>query len=220
MATQNGNSNGTHSANGESKGSLVLGQTSQGLELRGSLVRLTRYTAVFEIYNPALVLRTSEVIENFKVVVRDRTIYSGRAIVRSMVNAGLTLVCEVKLNEASFCVLSISATGCKPARKLREFIGQWQRVYKVLPEFKVVIADMQTFLVRSATVAGAGGTGDPFGARGDRAGNGTGSGPANRRMRSCRHSTRCTNGWRAFPTTSRKNCARRTRIFRAGNCIL
>jgi extracellular factor (EF) 3-hydroxypalmitic acid methyl ester biosynthesis protein len=146
MATQNGSSNGTHITNGDAKDSLILGQTSGGLEIHGTLVRLTRYTAVFEIYNPALVLRTSEVIENFKIVIRERTIYSGRAVVRSLVNAGLTLVCEVKLNEASFCVLSLSAPDANLRESFGEFIGQWQRVYKVMPEFKVVLADMQTFL--------------------------------------------------------------------------
>jgi extracellular factor (EF) 3-hydroxypalmitic acid methyl ester biosynthesis protein len=146
MATQTGNSNGTHRTNGEQKDTLVLGQTSQGAEIHANLVRLTRYVAVFEIYNPALVLRTSEVIENFKIVVRDRTIYSGRAVVRSLVNAGLTLVCEVKLNESSFSVLSISSPDAGMRESFGEFIGQWQTIYKVLPEFKVVLADMQTFL--------------------------------------------------------------------------
>lgn len=146
MATQNGSSNGIPSANGEVKDSLVLGQTSQGLEIHASLVRLTRYSAVFEIYNPALILRTSEVIENFRIMVRDRTIYSGRAVVRSLVNAGLTLVCEVKLNETSFSVLSLASPDANLRESFGEFIGQWERVYKVMPEFKVILADMQTFL--------------------------------------------------------------------------
>src|SRR4051794_5931545 len=146
MATQNGNSNGTHSSNGELKDSVVLGNTSQGAEIHATLVRLTRYSAVFEIYNPALVMRTSEVLDNFKIVVRDRTIYSGRAVVRSLVNAGLTLICEVKLNESSFSVLSISSPDANMRDSFGEFIGQWQSVYKVMPEFKVILADMQTFL--------------------------------------------------------------------------
>jgi len=144
MATNNGNDN--HSGNGELKDSVVLGNTSQGAEIHASLVRLTRYSAVFEIYNPALVMRTSEVLENFKIVVRDRTIYSGRAIVRSLVNAGLTLICEVKLNETSFSVLSITSPDAGVKDSFGEFIGQWQTVYKVMPEFKVILADMQTFL--------------------------------------------------------------------------
>jgi len=41
--------------NGAINDSLVIGQNSQGVEIRGSLLRLTRYLAVFEVYNPNLV---------------------------------------------------------------------------------------------------------------------------------------------------------------------
>ena len=67
-------------------------------------------------------------------------------VVRSLVNAGLTLICEVKLNETSFSVLSVHAPDASMRDSFGEFIGQWQTVYKVMPEFKVVLADMQTFL--------------------------------------------------------------------------
>ena len=102
MATQNGSSNGSKGSNGELKDSVVLGHTSQGVEIHATLVRLSRYSAVFEIYNPALVLRTSEVLENFKIVMHDRTIYSGRATVRSLINAGAVMLCEVTLADSWF----------------------------------------------------------------------------------------------------------------------
>lgn len=146
MAIQNGNSNGTLGANGDSRDALVLGQTSQGAEIHANLVRLSRYAAAFEIYNPAIVLRTSEVLDNFKIILRDRAIYSGRAVVRSLLNAGPTLMCEVKLNESSFSILSLASPDAGMRESFGEFIGQWQAVYKVIPEFKVVLADMQTFL--------------------------------------------------------------------------
>ena len=97
MATQNGNSNGSNGSNGELKDTLVWGQTSQGVEIHANPVRLTRYSAVFEVYSPILVLRISEVINDFKIVLQGRTIYSGRAVVRSLVNAGTGVVCEVAL---------------------------------------------------------------------------------------------------------------------------
>lgn len=146
MPAQNSNTNGSYTANGQSKDTLVFGQTSQGVDIHATLVRLTRYTAVFEIYSSALVLRTSEVLENFKIIVRDTTVYSGRAIVRSLVNAGPTLVCEVKLNESSFSLPSFSSSTRGRREDFGEFLGQWQMIYKVMPEFKVVLADMQTFL--------------------------------------------------------------------------
>ena len=53
--------------NGAVKDSVVTGQNSQGVEVRGSLLRVTRYLAVFEVYNPSLVLRASEVLGDFKI---------------------------------------------------------------------------------------------------------------------------------------------------------
>lgn len=128
---------------------MVLGQTSQGVEIHASLVRLTRYLAVFEIYSAGMVLRTSEVISNFKIIVRDRAIYSGRAVVRSLVNAGLTIVCEVTLNESGWMDIAFASDMVGNGRlqsEFNEFIHEWQKLYKILPEYKVVIADMQSFL--------------------------------------------------------------------------
>ena len=134
--------------NGELKDSLVIAQNSQGVEVHGSLLRLTRYLAVFEIYNPNLVLRLSEVLDHFRIVVRDRTIYSGRAVISSLVNTGAVMVCEARLDESAFTITSFAPaeTGVRLRDGFEEFLGDWQKNYKVLPEFKVVIADMQTFL--------------------------------------------------------------------------
>jgi extracellular factor (EF) 3-hydroxypalmitic acid methyl ester biosynthesis protein len=148
MSTSN-QTNGARNGNGESKDTLVVGQTSQGTEIHATIVRLTRYSAVFEIYNPALVLRTSEVITDFKIIVRDRSVYSGRAVVRSLVNAGLTVVCEVTLAETGWMDVAFAADMVGNGRLQTEFNGfiqEWQKLYKILPEYKVVIADIQSFL--------------------------------------------------------------------------
>jgi extracellular factor (EF) 3-hydroxypalmitic acid methyl ester biosynthesis protein len=132
----------------ELKDSLVICHSSQGVEFRASLMRLTRYLAVIEIHSPGLVLLTSEVLTDFKIVIRDRIVYSGRAVVSNMVSAGATLVCEAKLDEGSFSVASFSPAEANALMRdgFNDFLTQWQKVYRVLPEFKVVVADMQTFL--------------------------------------------------------------------------
>jgi extracellular factor (EF) 3-hydroxypalmitic acid methyl ester biosynthesis protein len=119
------------------------------VEIHATIVRLTRYAAVFEIYNPALVLRMSEVITDFKIVVRDRSVYSGRAVVRSLVNAGLTVICEVMLAETGWMDVAFAADMVGNGRLQTEFNGfvhEWQKLYKILPDYKVVIADIQSFL--------------------------------------------------------------------------
>lgn len=131
------------------KESLVVAKSGHGVDIRAGLLRLTRYLAVFEIYNPAIVLRTSEALGEFKIVFLDRTVYSGRAVVHNLMNVGATTVCEVTLDEASWKDVEV-ASGSFGNGKLREdfrgFLSEWQKLYKVLPEYKVIIADMQSFL--------------------------------------------------------------------------
>jgi extracellular factor (EF) 3-hydroxypalmitic acid methyl ester biosynthesis protein len=117
--------------------------------LRASLVRLTPHVAVFEVYNPGLVLQTSEVLDNFKILFNESAAYSGRAVVSSVVGTGSMLLCEVRLDEAGFLIPSFAAgNGHVPlGGGFSAFLSSWQRTYKVLPEFKVVVADMQTFLL-------------------------------------------------------------------------
>ena len=49
------------------KQTLVTFQTSQGVDLHGTLIRSSKHQVVFEVYNCPTVLRLSEVLEGFKV---------------------------------------------------------------------------------------------------------------------------------------------------------
>ena len=85
----------------------------------------------------------------FKIVLQDRTVYSGRAVVRNVVNAGLNAVYEAMLNESHWTNIdlgSVLQNNGQLADEFNSFIQEWQKLYKVLPEYKVVLADMQTFL--------------------------------------------------------------------------
>jgi extracellular factor (EF) 3-hydroxypalmitic acid methyl ester biosynthesis protein len=130
------------------KESLVVCQTNQGVEIRASLMRLNRYQAVCEVYGSNLVVQMSEALQDFRIIILDRTVYSGRAVVSNLINAGAVLLMEVKLEESAFAMPSLTpgeANGNSHGT-FNEFLGQWQKLYKVKPEFKVVVADMQTFL--------------------------------------------------------------------------
>ncbi len=134
--------------NGATKDSLVVCQTGQGVEIRASLLRLTRYLAVFEVYNPTLVLQVSEVLGAVRIIINERAIYAGRAVVTGLINTGTVIVCEAKLDESGFTIASFSpeAESASLHQGFEGFLRHWQKLYKVLPEFKVAVADMQTFL--------------------------------------------------------------------------
>jgi extracellular factor (EF) 3-hydroxypalmitic acid methyl ester biosynthesis protein len=112
-------------------------------------MRLTPYGAAFEVYSPDAVIRTSEVLEDFKIIVNDLPVYSGRAVVRDSVNMGSFLVCTVDVDDFCFDAgffAALSQSGQLSGR-FHDFVRQWEGVCKVLPEFKVAVADIQTFLV-------------------------------------------------------------------------
>jgi extracellular factor (EF) 3-hydroxypalmitic acid methyl ester biosynthesis protein len=132
----------------EVKDSLAVFRTSQGTELRGNLLRFTRHLVVLELYNPEIVLQTSEVLSEFRIIWSDRTLYSGRAVVRNLIHTGQVTVCEATL-EDSWLDVDFSSPTDLPAKlggQFTEFLHEWQRLYQVTPEYKVVLADLQTFL--------------------------------------------------------------------------
>ena len=127
----------------------VTFQTPDGLELRGMPVRITRHHVVFEVFNPSAFPQLSEALQNFQIVLQGRVIYSGQAVVRNLVDAGGQIVGEATLKEAQWTdlnqVLALQKEG-QITREFKAFLKDWQKFYTVSPEFKIVIADMQTFL--------------------------------------------------------------------------
>jgi extracellular factor (EF) 3-hydroxypalmitic acid methyl ester biosynthesis protein len=136
------------SSEGE-KESFVTFQTAEGVKLRGSLSRVTRHNAVFELYNPEVTPRFSEALDSFAVVMQSRRVYSGRAVVSKVLDAGTHEAVEVTLDEAGWINLQfgllVEQHG-QLAREFGNFLHDWQKLYILSPEFKVVVADMQTFL--------------------------------------------------------------------------
>ncbi len=123
-------------------------QSHEGADIRAGLLRLTKYLAVFEIYTPAVVLQSSEVLGEFRIVLGERMVYSGRAVVHSLVNTGITLLCEATLEEAWLDFDFISPTGQfnNIRAGFEQFLLEWQKNYKILPEYKATIADLQSFM--------------------------------------------------------------------------
>lgn len=138
-----------NTVNGEMTDCVVVCKTSNGLELRGTVLKLSRFLAVFEIYNSASLLRLSEVLGDFKIMVQDRALYSGRAVVRGLIDAGPSMVCEATLEDSWLDIDFFSTEGWES--RLREdysrFMAASQKNFLILPEFKVAVADLQMLLM-------------------------------------------------------------------------
>src|SRR5215475_5326842 len=130
------------------KENLVIGRSSQGVEIRAPVLRLTQHHVAFEILDPALVLQTSEVLNDIKILLNDRTVYSGRAVVSAVVNTGAVMVCDATLDQAGLdpnAVRPLSDSAQLQAG-FEEFMRDWGKNYKIHPDFKLLCADMQSFL--------------------------------------------------------------------------
>jgi len=137
--------------NGEAqeRESFILCRNSQGVAVRGVSLRMTRYVAAFEVYNPYSILQISEVLSDFQIFLNGRLVYSGRAVVSSLINTGILLVCEATLDE-NWLDVDFFASGDPRARlrqEFEEFLAGWKKVQVVVPDFKLLVADMQTLLV-------------------------------------------------------------------------
>jgi extracellular factor (EF) 3-hydroxypalmitic acid methyl ester biosynthesis protein len=134
------------------KESGVTFQTAEGVELRGKLTHFTRQSAMFEIYGGTMALRTSEVLTDFQITLCDTMIYSGQAVLRNAINVSSILICEAKLNNSDWRDLTVTINETYKRGDLKiefdAFLEDWQKFYQILPEFKVAIADLQTFLIK------------------------------------------------------------------------
>ena len=135
--------------NSDVNDSTVLCENSQGLELHATLLRVSRFQAAFEVYGPPGILRTSEVLPSLRIVVQGRSVYSGRAVVSSLIQLGAVGVCEAALEEAGLDLSLTSPVSDPQALQagFGIFMRDWGRNYRVHSEFKVVMADMQSFFL-------------------------------------------------------------------------
>jgi extracellular factor (EF) 3-hydroxypalmitic acid methyl ester biosynthesis protein len=136
------------SSSGE-KDSFILARNSQGIEVRAGVLRLTRYLAVFEVYNPYSIIQLSEVLSDFKIIINDRIMYSGRAVISNVVNTGIMLICEATLDEAWLDVdlFSSVTTPNRLRDEFAQFVQEWRKIGLILPGFKASVADLQTMLM-------------------------------------------------------------------------
>ena len=143
------NSNKSLAPQAVERDSIIVCRTSQGYDFRATPLRITRDVVAFEVYNPYSILQLSEVLEEFRIIVNEQLIYSGRATVSNLVNTGSMLVCEATLEEAWLDV-DLFALVTEP-NKLRgdfaEFLKEWERIHAILPQYKIVLADMQNFFM-------------------------------------------------------------------------
>ena len=126
---------------------VVVGVTSHGADVRGNVMRWTASSVIFETPATGAALCLSEAIEDFRVLQQEKTLYSGRVVVRSVIDTGPTHVCEAGLNAAWIDEEASSSEGEIDVKtSFRQLIQHWQDSYEISPEFKAVVVDLQSFM--------------------------------------------------------------------------
>lgn len=129
-------------------GASVKFTTSQGVEMQSTPVRLAPQEIVFEIPGPVVGLRVSEVLTDFKVLLPEQCLFSGVAVVNSLIRMGASTLCEATLKNAALDLQLLQGDKLEPFLQgaFKTFMEGWKKQYRILPEYKLIAADMHTFL--------------------------------------------------------------------------
>jgi extracellular factor (EF) 3-hydroxypalmitic acid methyl ester biosynthesis protein len=122
-------------------------RSDSGVNVQAAVLRVSPQSATFQVQDPTLVLRTSESLSDFKIVLANDVVYVGPAVVNNFVE-GEALNCEVGLDEGCWRDAEFSSSVLRQdgvERKFCEFVRSWQQFYLVSNEYKVVIADLESF---------------------------------------------------------------------------
>jgi extracellular factor (EF) 3-hydroxypalmitic acid methyl ester biosynthesis protein len=133
---------------GETSQSVITCRNSQGTELTANLLRIKRYSVVFEVYNPYSILQLSEVLSDFRIMASRRLLYHGKAVVSNLLNTGIVLVCEATLDEGwvELDFLSTVSGGIDLSSQFAAFMAEWKSGNRVQDAFKLAVADMSNML--------------------------------------------------------------------------
>jgi extracellular factor (EF) 3-hydroxypalmitic acid methyl ester biosynthesis protein len=127
---------------------VVSFKTAQGIEMQGTLLRLTPQSVTFEVYSGPGTLRLSEVLSEFNLLADTRSIYAGSAVLSSMLYTGSMLVCEASLT-GSLLDLDLFQLS-HPERIIPQgfaaMVERWQKTYRVDAKYKLAVADLHNFL--------------------------------------------------------------------------
>lgn len=134
-------------ANARAVNSLVTFRNSQGYEARGTLVKLTRSTVLFEVYDPRSVVQLSEVLTDLELRRGERLIYRGRAVVSNLVNTGLVLLVAVTLLEPWSGPGGAASSRAELDQELEEFLADWDNAAALQPGYQLVVSQIRSFLL-------------------------------------------------------------------------
>lgn len=123
-------------------------KTSDSNLIEADIIRLSPQGAVFQLYTLQNSLRLSEVLTDFQILADKLAVYHGTGVVRSLVELGTMTVCEVELVEvfAGFDFIQPGEVREATQSGFKSLLERWAFYYRILPEYKLVVSDMASYL--------------------------------------------------------------------------
>lgn len=125
---------------------LIVFRNSQGLQARGSLLKLSRTMLIFEVYNPYSIVQLSEVLEDMEIRSGERIVYNGRAVVTNLVNTGLMLIVSARLVDAWSDLRGLIGDDRRIQQEVLSFIEDWQESHRIRPGYQLAVSQIRSFL--------------------------------------------------------------------------
>lgn len=129
--------------------SLLSFTNSQGVEARGTLVKLTRTALIFEVYNPYSIVQLSEVLQDVHIRRGDRLIYRGRAVVSNLVNTGLMLIVSAILIDSWSDLSMVLESGEALGEEVQQFLAEWDDAYQLRPGYQLCVSRLRSLMTET-----------------------------------------------------------------------
>ena len=125
--------------------SLVMFTNNQGRRGRGTLIHISRTSALFEVYNPYSILQLSEVLSDLLIIRGEREIYKGRAVVGNIVTTGIMIIVTVTLTDTWSDLHGLRPGGVLKSETER-FINDWTDGHTLSPSYQLTVSGIRNFL--------------------------------------------------------------------------
>lgn len=125
---------------------LIVFTNSQGIQARGNMVKVSRSTLIFEVYNPYSIVQLSEVLHDLEIRSNDRVIYKGRAVVSGLVNTGLMLIVSASLLDPWSELIGLAGDSETIRAEIVEFVEEWKNNQQIKPGYQLSVSKLRSFL--------------------------------------------------------------------------
>ena len=121
-------------------------KNSQGLDARGTVLKISQNHIVFETYNPYSIVQLSEVLNEVRINRFNEIIYNGKAVVSNLINTGLLIVVSATLVD-SFSEKSQTTKSIDVGDAANQFVFEWQQLNNKIPNlYQISIGKLRSFL--------------------------------------------------------------------------